>query len=213
MNAASFQMTSRQKLVHSSLAQKNQEVVDLYECALRVFNDDANAGRISLAAHAIRELIDALSKIMDVPIMTERLGDQVGALQPIWNKALQSSCQRGGTWAGEIDAPLQRLLKQLHKFFTWYERDRPKRRDAAATLFRRTDPAGLCLPENLETRRVNRWLVLHDYFVGVAHRATTTPQEFLERTAELEQFLLETIYRQPSADFSAIDAILGEATE
>ena len=58
MNAAAFQMTSRQQLVHSSLARKKQDIADLYECALRVFNDDANPGRLFLAAHAIREMID-----------------------------------------------------------------------------------------------------------------------------------------------------------
>ncbi len=212
--AQTFQITGRQQLVHSSLAQKSQEMADLYESALRVYRDDGNPARFILAAHSIREMTGGLPKVLDLPVLAEqgRLVDQVNALEPIWNGAAKSKCHQKGIWAGEIDGRLQKLLKKLQAFFQWWEESRPKRRDVAATLFRQTDPSGLHLPETLEKKRVNRWLDLHDYFVGVAHGSSTTPEKFTAAVGELEQILLDILYPRPSDDLSAIDAILAEET-
>jgi hypothetical protein len=154
----------------------------------------------------------SLPKVLDLPVLAAqgRLGDQVGALERIWNGAAKSGCYQKGVWTGEIDGPLLKLLQALHKFFQWWKESRPKRRDVAAAVFRRTDPSGLNLPEALEKRRVDRWLLVQDYFVRVAHRAPTTPEEFTTAMEELEQILLDSLYRRPSEDLSAIDDILGE---
>lgn len=212
--AQTFQITGRQQLVHSSLAQKSQEMADLYESALRVYRDDGNPARLILAAHSIREMTGGLPKVLDLPVLAEqgRLVDQVNALEPIWNGAAKSKCHQKGVWSGEIDGRLQKLLKKLQAFFQWWKESRPKRRDVAVTLFRQTDPSGLHLPETLEKKRVNRWLDLHNYFVRVAHRSSTTPEEFTAAVGELEQILLDILYPRPSDDLSAIDAILAEET-
>ena len=123
---------------------------------------------------------------------------------------MKSRCHNEGKWAGEIDGPLQKLFAKLHDFFQWWKDNRPKRRNVAAGLFRSTDPWGLPLPEPLEKRLVARWLGLHSYFVGVAKRSSTTEAEFSASLDDLEQVLLNILYRQPSEDFSAIDAILAE---
>jgi hypothetical protein len=211
-DAQAFQITGRQQLIHNSLAQKSQEMADLYGSALRVYRDDGNPARLILAAHSIREMTDSLPKVLDLPVLAEqgRLGDRVNALEPIWNGAAKSDCHQKGVWAGEIDGPLLKLLQALQKFFQWWKESRPKRRDVAAAVFRRTDPSGLSLPETLERKRVDKWLSLHDYFVRVAHRSSTTPEEFTTAMEELEQILLDSLYRRPSEDLSAIDGILEE---
>ena len=66
------------------------------------------------------------------------------------------------------------------------------------------------LPETLEKRRVDRWLALLDFFVRVAHGSSTTTEQFAESVDALEQILLDALYRRPSEDLSAIDAILAE---
>jgi hypothetical protein len=208
----SFQMTGRQQLLYGSLAAKNSGIAQLYECALRVLSDSTIPGRVFLAAHSIRELTSDLLKILDLPVLAElgRMGDQVSALQNAWESCLKSSCHCEGNWNGTIDGPLQRLLEKLQKFMRWHQENRPKRRDVVTNLFRRADPAGLPLPRNLEKPRTDYWLELHDYFVRTAHRRETTIEEFEKRVDELERFLLETLCRKPSEDFSAIDAILDE---
>ena len=208
-------MTGRQQLVYASLSAKSKEIADLYACALRTLSDNGNVGRIFLAAHALREMTGDLPKVVDLPILSSlgRLGDQVNGLQAAWVSGLQSSCHRDGQWNGSIDRELQRLLGKLHDFFVWFRENRPKRRDVVTNLFRATDPAGLPLPEALERPRTDRWLALQDYFVRVAHRGQTTKEEFDAHVEELERFLIDMLSRQPSEDFSAIDAILLEASD
>lgn len=207
-----FQMTGRQQLVRRALSENLEAVGALYECALRVLSDRSNPGRLLLAAHSIREMTGGLPKFLDLPILAEqgRMGDQVSGLEVTWVKAAKSQCHDDGNWAGEIDDPLRKLLGALHKFFQWRKDNRPKRRDVAAELLRSTDPSGMPLPETLEKKRIDRWLKLHDYFVGVAHQSPTTAEEFTMALYDLEQVLLECLYRQPSEDFSAIDALLAE---
>jgi len=205
-------LTIRQQLIYRSLEEKGESVAFLLESALLVMAEKRIPGRLFLAAHSIRMMMDELPKVMDLPTLAEqgRLGDQVGALDPIWTAALKSRCHNDGKWSGEIDTPLQKLFAKLHKFFQWWRDSRPKRRDVAAGLFRSTDPSGLPLPEPLEKTRIDRWLGLHSYFVGVAKRSVTTEDEFNASFDELEQILLDNLYRQPSEDFSEIEAILAE---
>jgi hypothetical protein len=213
-DAQPFQMTGRQQLVHRSLTDKSEPVALLYECGLRVLADGSNPGRVLLAAHAIREMMGGLPKVLELPVLAEqgRLGDQMNALEPIWHGAEKSKCHQEGEWTGEIDGPLQNLMKGLHKFFQWWKESRPRRRDLAAHLFRQTDPADMPLPETLEKMRVDRWLALLDFFVRVAHGSSTTLEELTAAVEELEQILLDNLYRRPSEDLSAIDAILAEET-
>jgi hypothetical protein len=77
-----FQMTGPQQLVHRSLTEKATEIAALYECALRVLRDDANPGRLLLAAHSIREMMNGLPSVLNLPILAEqgRGSDQVSAL-------------------------------------------------------------------------------------------------------------------------------------
>jgi hypothetical protein len=212
---ASFQFTGRQQLIHGSLAQKNQEMADLYESALRVHWDEGNRCRFILAAHSIREMTGNLPKMLDLPVLSEtgRLGDQMDALEKVWDKAAKSDCHQDGKWTGNIDEPLRNLLQKISKLFEWRKQNRPKRSEVAAKMFRGTDPSGLPLPETLEQKRVKSYLDLHGYFVGVAHRGPTTPEEFTAKLEALEKILLDSLCRTPSEDLSAIDRILEEGAD
>ena len=117
--AQPFQMTGRQQLVYRSLTDKSEPVALLYECSLRVLADDSNPGRTLLAAHSIREMMGALPKVLELPVLADhgRLGDQMNALEPIWNGAKKSQCHQEGERAGQIDGPLHSLLEGLQQFF------------------------------------------------------------------------------------------------
>jgi len=162
-DAQPFQMTGRQQLVYRSLTDKSELVALLYECSLRVLADGSNPGRVLLAAHSIREMMGGLPKVLELPVLADqgRLGDQMNALEPIWNGAKKSKSHQEGEWAGQIDGPLQNLLKGLHKFFQWWKESRPRRRDVAAQLFRQTDPARkgrrACPLPKLSWRRCKAW--------------------------------------------------------
>ncbi len=208
----SLELSGRQQLLYRALNEKSQEIAELYQSALRVLADGSNPGRLFLTAHAIREMADRLPKFLDLPTLAEqgRLGDRVSALEVTWVNATKSQCRKDGQWAGEIDDPLRKLLEALQEFFQWWKDNRPRRRDVAARLFRSTDPSGMPLPKTLEQKRADRWLTLRDYFVRVAHQSSTTEEEFRLVLSELEQILLDSLYRRPLEDFLAIDALLAE---
>lgn len=205
-------LTGRQQLVLQVLYGIDKALASLYKSALHVLADGSNPKRLVLAAHAVREMMGGLPKFLDLPMLAEqgRLGDQVSALEMAWVNATKSQCHKNGQWAGEIDGPLGKLLEALQKFFQWWKDNRPKRREVTASLFRSTDPSGLPLPKHVEKKRVDRWLELLDYFVRVAHQSSTAEGEFRSALDELEQILLDSFYRRPSEDFSAIDALLAE---
>jgi hypothetical protein len=56
--------------------------------------------------------------------------------------------------------------------------------------------------------RADRWLELHDYFVGIAHGQPAAPDRFDAALREVEQYLIDTLQPQPSEDLDAIDALL-----
>jgi hypothetical protein len=177
-NRTPFQFTGRQQLIHGSLAQKSQEMADLYESALRVCWDEGSRGRFLLAAHSVREMTNNLPKVLDLPVETGRLGDQIDALERVWDRTTNSTCHQEGKWAGVIDELLQNLLHKIHELFEWRRNNRQNRRLVVAKMFREIDPSGQPLPETLEEKRTDIWLDLHGYFVPVAHGRATTPEEF-----------------------------------
>jgi hypothetical protein len=208
----SFEMTERQQLVYRSIADRDSNLADLYLCAIRLLSEQDNPDRFFLAAHAIREMTDALPKIVDLPILSKqaRLGDKIRELEPIWNTALKSPCHEGGNWNGEIDGRLKQLLVRLNEFCIWWRDNFRKRREVVSNFFNKLDPSGKSLPETLERTRVKRWLELHDYFVKSAHRGNTTDDEFELRVNQLETTILDALFKKPSEDFSVIDSILAE---
>ncbi len=214
-----FQLTGRQQFLYQSLVQKSPAMGELYEWAIRAFQDSANPVRFVLAAHLIREMTKELPKVLDFPVLTAhgRMRDRLDALEKTWNGALGSACNQEGTWKGEVDPPLRRLLVKLLGFFTWRREGDLKMRDSATALLSRVDPAGRPLPgplemrrAELEKRRAELWIKLHDYFNAKAHRSETTEQEFLSKLDELELILMDSLSPLPSEDFAVIDDIFLE---
>src|SRR5450631_1619805 len=128
-----FQPTGRQSFLSQSLTQRNPVMGQLYECALRTFQDNGNPGRIFLAAHSIREMTKDLPKVLDLPILTDhgRMRDKLDQLEACWTRGLASRCHIAGEWSGEIDNTLKRVLRRLEKFLKWRRESEPKLRESA----------------------------------------------------------------------------------
>jgi hypothetical protein len=209
---ALFQFTGSQQQIYSSLLQKDQGLADLYEGALRVYWEGRYPARLILAAHSLRELANGLPKAFDLPIPVDPalITNQVNSLELPWSNALQSTCHQNGEWTGPIDVPLRKLLQELHAFFEWLKTNRPKRSEVVIQMFRSTDPSGKPLPETLEQQRMKAWQELRRYFSNTAHGESTTVDEFAAKLDALERILLDSLFRTPSVDLSAIDRILQE---
>jgi len=207
-----FVMTGRQKLVLLAIAERNQEIAALYEDALLAVQQRGSAERFYSAGHAIRLFMHDMPKVFDLPTLGSLplLSNKIRDLDSSWKTARQSTCRVDGRWKGEIDGLLERLLSALEDFFSWREDQIPKKQQIAEEVFRRADPGPADLPSDLSERRAKRWLKLFGYFSSVAHLSSTTLDEFQERLSEVEEIVLSCLYREPSASFAAIDAILAE---
>jgi hypothetical protein len=159
-------------------------------------------------------MMNALLNLNDaVGAGTERLGDKFRDFLPVWERALKSNCHQDGQWSGDLDGPLKKLLKHIDHLIEWWNEHHPKHRDGVVTFFRRNDPAATSLPEILEHERAQRWIDLRKYFIDTAHRNRIPDEpDFQKHLTELEQMLVDSLYRSPSVDFSNIDAILREET-
>jgi hypothetical protein len=104
-----FQPTGRPRILLQSLSEKSPVLGELYDCAIRAFQEHGNPGRLFLAAHSIREMTKDLPKVLDVPMLTGygRMRDKLDALERSWNHAPASDCHRGGAWSSEIDTRLR----------------------------------------------------------------------------------------------------------
>ncbi|HEY3132716.1 MAG TPA: hypothetical protein VGL91_24915, partial [Acidobacteriota bacterium] len=111
-----------------------------------------------------------------------------------------------GKWEGEIDAHIRDFLRTAQELFP----NTSSYRDSVKAFIKNLDPSPLSLPDSIREQQAKAWIPLLGYFNNVAHRAVTTEEEFRARLDELENLLLTGLARTPSADFSAIDAILSE---
>jgi hypothetical protein len=201
----------RRLRIREVLYTRDQELSELYWTAIDVLYP-ATPQRRRVSAHAIREMTAGLPRIIDVPAKEskQRLGDYVTRVSTLWKKARLGKSRVDGMWRGEIDASLQEALKGVDEMINWHEENRPKRKAVAAGFLRKSDPAMLELPANLQSDRASEWTELHDFFVGVAHGSATTEADFNARLDQLENLLLSSLSREPSQDFSTIDEILAE---
>src|SRR5581483_10884295 len=103
-----------------------------------------------------------------------------------WKKAREGKCFVDGTWKGVIDQALEKALKTVDELLVWHEENRQQRNAVAKGFFRKSDPSSLELPAKLQDDRAREWTLLHNFFVGVAHGATTAEADFNARLEQLE---------------------------
>ncbi len=207
-----FALTVRQRLVLEAVSARSQDIATLYEDALRSLQESRRTLRFYAPGHSVRLFMHDMPQIFDLPTLGSlpQLSAKIQALDPIWRAAHQSGCRGDGGWNGEIDSALGKLLTALEDFFSWREEQLPKKQQIAEEVLRRSDPGPAALPADLFERRGKRWLKLFGFFNSVAHSGSTSIGEFQERLTEVEDVVLSCLYREPSANFAAIDAILAE---
>ncbi len=210
-------LSPRQIALFDALAEKDRALADMYLGAVLVAAQQDNPERFALAAHGIRELMDASPRSLDVPMQNlPHLGDKVTSLKVAWDKTKNRSASRGeGGWTGEIDTDLQDFLVRLDEFFAWREGDMPARREQAARFLRGLDPMHpidptyRTLPQTLENAWLDKWTRYHNFATDVLHhRTSTTADEFAMMLAGFEEFMLRRLRPQTYADRVAMDALI-----
>lgn len=212
--SSTLALSGQQRALLHSLVQESPELSKMYLGGIHVLNDRSNPDAFSLAAHAIRELMEKIPEYLDIPVKAQKetAKGKIREIEESWEKATAySQCHDNGRWAGKIDGPLRKLLTKIDNFFDWFRHHHPRRQDEVNRTLDRMDVSGRDLPEPLQKLNVEAWMELRDFFVSVAHhRRNPPPKEFLKWLDAVERFLLERLHPRTFEDFEEIDTILRE---
>lgn len=209
---ARLALNPTQQGIFMALADKQADIAVSYQAAVAILNDKVLPDRLSLAAHALRELMEKLPNEDSAVDTGADLNTKVIALQEPWADALAEESGRGGDpWTNGIGAVLRAFLVAVGAFFSGRDAIAAGRRQQAVAFLNRLDVAPIPLPQDVQQRNAKQWMGLRQYFNNVAHhRFPPSDAEFSERVTQLEAFLYARLVPQPTADFAAIDALLQE---
>jgi hypothetical protein len=208
-NDARLQLTPTQQRLFQALLERRPDLGEWYRTAIAVLNDTSLPDRLSLAAHALREVME---KIPSDGVSVDRgasLPQKVSGLRPPWDKAMEENQRCGGAWQGAIGDSLREFLAAMQSFFDGQEAFTHSRQ-AYAEEFLNTLDAGVGLPQDVQRYNAKQWMGFHGYFIGVAHHGSVKEPEFLARVARFETFIATRLKPRPTEDFATIDALLEE---
>jgi hypothetical protein len=207
-------LNSRQQALNKALLEKDTGLSTMYLGALAVL-DSENPDRHALAAHDLRELMEKIPKVVEIKLKAQKqtLKSKVIELEILWKRICDKSACRGSrVWKGEIDKFLSGWLKEIDKFFRWFNEHYPRRKAETAATLRGLDGSGRSLPSPLEDLNIKKWEVIRNYFEAVAHhRPIQSPEELSGYQDELEIMLLDLLRPRTFEDFDLIDQIIQEA--
>lgn len=208
-------LADQQLELHRVLFERSEKAAEWYRGALIALANGGNPERFVHAAHSIRELMEKLHVLIDVPAQTDKttLKGKFKALADIWDKArASSSCNNNGAWSGPIDHHLRRGLVAVDRMIEWFRANRPSFRDVSLAVFRELDVSKRPLPSSLEARHFKEWSDLNDFFQSVSHhRHETDDAEFSARLYAFERFVLDMARPRTSEEQTLLDQLIAEA--
>ncbi len=199
----------------ASLARRSEKLARIYSSGLFVLDQKENPGRLSLAAHAIRELMEKC------PILNGReftvLGDGMkNRIQPLKeaHSALRKAQRVADTASGGLgDGAGRQLFIELDRFFEWMEANRPEANRRIAEMLSELSGPGQSLPVDISENEVARWRAADEYFKKISHHGQdhVNEDEFMVHMSVVERILLLRLQPRGVADLDAIDALIREA--
>jgi hypothetical protein len=213
-----FQLAGQQIALYRTLASRSPRLAARYLGARIALADSTNPEHLVQAAHSIRELVDDLHTISDLPAAAapasdKRLSDAFSEMETKWERAKkQSECHADGEWKGEIDEPAQRAFRAVEAAIEWNREERPRRRETYRLAIRSIDVSERTLPGFIEERFIELWDECRTYFIKVCHHGIDpTDEEFTVALEEFERFVLERLNPRTYEDQATLDEIIEEA--
>lgn len=207
--------TTEQEALVACLVRRSEKLARIYSSGLSVFYQKENPGRLELAAHAMRELMDKSS------ILTGREAAPQGdgmktRIRPVKEAYLILRKAQGFNETFPLDAvegAVRRVLDTLDKFFEWVEANRPEAKKRTAQMLSELSGPGQALPVDIADDEVARWMVADGYFKKVAHNGQDHVNEnaFIAHMTFVESVLLQRLQPQAIADLDVLDALVREA--
>ena len=205
--------SGQQQALIRALDARNAMLGAIYRGGIMVLRDSSNPDRFPQCAHSMRELMEKLPEVLDVPAKAQKesLKAKVIEIEQAFIGAQRNTVcfSVSDGWDGQIDAHLRRFILRLTTFFEWFKSHHPRRRDEVHGVLNRLDGSGHRLPEPLAALNVDVWNELRDYFQSVAHhRRRTVEQDIVQWLEALERFLLDRLIPRTFEDFTEIDTLI-----
>lgn len=205
-------LSGEQLTLYEALFRRSERIARMYLGAQFALKDTVNPERFTLAAHAIRELMEKVPEIVAVatPAHFEKMRAKMGPLEDAFDRVIAQSNLKSPKWEGQTDGPTRQFLENAKAFFEWKRECMPKRKKEIASTMRALDGPGRALPPDLENLAVKQWQELQQYFLNIAHHQAPDPtlEEFDGHLRSLERFLLGKLNPPTFAEFDTIDAII-----
>jgi hypothetical protein len=207
--------SGRQRALFQALGKKDPQLASMYFGALWVLKNVSNPDGIAQAAHGLREVLEKLPRILDMPIQAKpaSMMDKIRPLEKTWSKAKsESSGLKTSPRCDVIDTPLRKFLDEVEEFFSWLTSDRPTRKQQAAIVVRGLDPLKKALPQTIESLHVEEWDSYRNHFELVSHHHIVEELgEFMKWIEGVEGYLIDRLIPRTFDDFTKLDKIIGEA--
>lgn len=208
-------------LLLEALRERDDRLGAIYEGVVHVMATLDLPDRLSLASHAMRELMERLPLAFDVPIDAKsKVLDRVREVEAALAQAqTKSSCRTSDGWQGPIDGPMTKLLASVEKLVDERRRYWPSRAEVAVELINRLEPALGRRSAPLVKTEADEWASFRRYFEQISHHhhvfesLETSGSEFEDRVRKVESLLLNKLRPPTAADFEAIDSLMGEVLE
>jgi hypothetical protein len=129
IDAGGAQLVGQQLAVYRAIAEQSAQLAGWYLGACAVLMVPVNPERLMQAAHSVRELMNNLHTISNVPVQVKggRLGDKFDAMTMKWEKAKRNSAAFGDDgWSGDIDDAARRGFEAVDDAIEWQKENRPK---------------------------------------------------------------------------------------
>jgi hypothetical protein len=126
-----LELTPTQRRLHEALIEQREDLGGWYLAAIAVINDRELPDGLSLAAHALREVMEKLPGDEIQPDRAASLPEKVRNLETPWTKLREENQRLGGAWNGEITDALREFLTAMQAFFDGQEAMVKRRRQAA----------------------------------------------------------------------------------
>lgn len=211
-------LSGQRLALFNSFDERDAALSKMYLGGIKVLEDSTNPDRFAQCAHSMRELMEKLPELLDVPTQAQKesLKTKVRELEDAyWSTQKKTNCFSSNVWDGSIDGHLRKFLSRIGNFFEWFKSHHPRRRDELHAVLTRLDGGRHTLPKPLASLNVDAWDQKRDYFQSVAHhrRRVEDEDEFRQRLDALERFLLDRLKPRTFEDFTEIDALLDEGNE
>lgn len=208
-------LSGQQRALQRALDERDRELGAMYRGGLAVLGDTNNPDRFAQCAHSMRELMEKLPQLLDVPTIAQKesLKVKVREIEDGFIGTQRNTCCFSATagWDGIIDCHLRKFLIRLSNFLEWFKSHHPRRHDELHGVLIRLEGSGRELPKPLAALNVEAWGRKRDYFLSVAHhRRTADEHEFRKWLDALERFLLDRLLPRTFDDFTEIDNLLEE---